>query len=69
MTLTIDSVAVASGLTHGLDVITGFDCIQTAFLGAFGLNEMLSILENIGRVHPHFGTLSSAARRCKRSPV
>lgn len=41
-------------LAHGLDVITGFDCIQTAFLGAFGLNEMLSILENIGRVHPHF---------------
>lgn len=41
-------------LSHGLDVITGFGCIQTAFLGAFGLNEMLSILENLGRVHPHF---------------
>lgn len=41
-------------LAHGLDVITGFGCIQTAFLGAFGLNEMFSILENLGRVHPHF---------------
>ncbi len=41
-------------LSHGLDVITGFGCIQTAFLGAFGLNEMLSILENIGQVHPGF---------------
>lgn len=41
-------------LSHGLDVITGFNCIQTAFLGAFGLNEMLSILENLGRVHPGF---------------
>lgn len=41
-------------LSHGLDVITGFNCIQTAFLGAFGLNEMLSILENLGRIHPGF---------------
>ncbi len=41
-------------LSHGLDVIVGTACIQTAFFGAFGLNEMLSILENLGRVHPHF---------------
>lgn len=41
-------------LSHGLDVITGFNCVQTAFLGAFGLNEMLSILENLGRIHPGF---------------
>lgn len=41
-------------LAHGLDVIVGTECIQTAFLGAFGLNEMLSILENLGRIHPHF---------------
>ncbi len=41
-------------LSHGLDVITGFNCVQTAFLGAFGLNEMFSILENLGRVHPGF---------------
>lgn len=41
-------------LSHGLDEITGLGCIQTAFLGAFGLNEMLSILENLGRVHPGF---------------
>lgn len=41
-------------LAHGLDVIIGTECIQTAFLGAFGLNEMLSILENLGRIHPHF---------------
>ena len=41
-------------LSHGLDEITGLGCIQMAFLGAFGLNEMLSILENLGRVHPGF---------------
>ncbi len=41
-------------LSHGLDVIIGVDCIQTAFLGAFGLNEFLSILENLGRVHSGF---------------
>ena len=41
-------------LSHGLDVIVGTACIQTAFFGAFGLNEMLSILENLGRVYPGF---------------
>lgn len=41
-------------LANGLDVIAGTECIQMAFLGAFGLNEMLSMLENLGRVHPHF---------------
>lgn len=41
-------------LAHGLDVIIGITIIQQVFIGAFGLNEMLSILENIGRVHPHF---------------
>ncbi len=41
-------------LAHGLDVIIGTQCVQTAFLGAFGLNELLSMLENLGRVHPHF---------------
>ncbi len=39
-------------LAHGLDVIIGLTIIQSAFIGAFGLNEMLSIIENLGRVHP-----------------
>ena len=39
-------------LAHGLDVIIGTTIIQHVFIGAFGLNEMLSIIENVGRVHP-----------------
>lgn len=39
-------------LAHGLDVIMGITIIQQVFIGAFGLNEMLSIIENVGRVHP-----------------
>ncbi len=39
-------------LAHGLDVIIGLTIIQSAFIGAFGFNEMLSIIENLGRVHP-----------------
>ena len=39
-------------LAHGLDVIIGLTIIQSSFIGAFGLNEMLSIIENVGRVHP-----------------
>ena len=39
-------------LAHGLDVIVGTTIIQHVFIGAFGLNEMLSIIENVGRVHP-----------------
>lgn len=39
-------------LAHGLDVIMGTTIIQQVFIGAFGLNEMLSIIENVGRVHP-----------------
>lgn len=39
-------------LAHGLDVIMGITIIQSSFIGAFGLNEMLSIIENVGRVHP-----------------
>ena len=39
-------------LAHGLDVIIGTTIIQQVFIGAFGLNEMLSIIENVGHVHP-----------------
>lgn len=39
-------------LAHGLDVIMGTTIIQQVFVGAFGLNEMASIIENVGRVHP-----------------
>ena len=39
-------------LAHGLDVIIGITIIQQVFVGAFGLNEMMSIIENVGRVHP-----------------
>lgn len=39
-------------LAHGLDVIIGTTIIQQVFVGAFGLNEMVSIIENVGRVHP-----------------
>ena len=39
-------------LAHGLDVIMGITIIQQVFIGAFGLNEMMSIIENVGRVHP-----------------
>lgn len=39
-------------LAHGLDLIMGITIIQHVFIGAFGLNEMLSIIENVGRVHP-----------------
>lgn len=39
-------------LAHGLDVIIGSTIIQQVFIGAFGLNEMVSIIENVGRVHP-----------------
>ena len=39
-------------LAHGLDVIIGTTIIQQVFIGAFGLNEMMSIIENVGRVHP-----------------
>lgn len=39
-------------LAHGLNVIIGTTIIQQVFIGAFGLNEMLSIIENVGRVHP-----------------
>lgn len=39
-------------LAHGLNVIIGTTTIQQVFIGAFGLNEMLSIIENVGRVHP-----------------
>lgn len=39
-------------LAHGLDVIIGITIIQQVFIGAFGLNEMMSIIENVGRVHP-----------------
>lgn len=39
-------------LAHGLDVIIGITIIQQVFIGAFGLNEMVSIIENVGRVHP-----------------
>ena len=39
-------------LAHGLDVIMGITIIQQVFIGAFGLNEMMSVIENVGRVHP-----------------
>lgn len=39
-------------LAHGLDVICGVSVIQQVFIGAFGLNEMMSIMENVGRVYP-----------------
>ena len=39
-------------LARGLDVIIGITIIQQVFIGAFGLNEMMSIIENVGRVHP-----------------
>lgn len=39
-------------LAHGLDVISGLNVVQQIFIGAFALNEMLSIIENVGLVHP-----------------
>lgn len=41
-------------LAKGLDVVVGTESVQMIFIGAFSLNEMLSILENLGRVHPNF---------------
>jgi len=41
-------------LAKGLSVIIGLESIQMIFIGAFALNEMLSILENLGRVHRGF---------------
>ena len=41
-------------LAKGLDVIVGLETIQMIFIFAFALNEMLSILENLGRVHCGF---------------
>lgn len=41
-------------IAKGLDVIIGTETIQAFFIGAFSLNEMLSLLENLGQVHPNF---------------
>ena len=41
-------------LAKGMDVVIGTETIQAFFIGAFCLNEMLSLLENIGQVHPNF---------------
>jgi len=45
-------ILLICAISHGIDVITGFSFVQTTIMSAFALNEFLSILENIGRVHP-----------------